>query len=175
MPSLRIVTSDSHATDEARFRAVFETHFRRVLGYALRRAANTSDAADAASETMLTAWRRLCDVPPEPETLPWLDGVARKVLANQRRSLGRDDRFSQRLQLALNDAFVEPSDDHPDVRSALQRLDPDAREIVRLATWESLTGDEIACVLGISPAAARARLHRARLRLRAVLTEMGEP
>ena len=42
-------------------------------------------AQDAVSETFLVAWRRLADVPTGADTLPWLYGVARRVLANQRR------------------------------------------------------------------------------------------
>ena len=70
---------------QERFRHVYAEHFDRVLGYALRRVARPEDAADVVSETFLVAWRRLGDVPEEPRTRLWLYGVARRVLANQRR------------------------------------------------------------------------------------------
>lgn len=123
---------------------------------------------------MLTAWRRLDEVPTGDRARPWLFGVARKVLANHRRGVGRQHRLGERLRVELDAALGElpGRNDHTDLLHAMERLDPDAREIIRLATWESLSGDEIATVFGISAGAARARLHRARLRLRTELTEM---
>lgn len=171
---MRLVADAGPANDEARFRAIFEDNVRNVLGYALRRTETAADAADVVSETMLTAWRRLDDMPSGAHATPWLYGVARKVLANQRRGLGRQQRLGERLQAELGaavQALPERDVDH-EVLDAMRRLDPDAREIIRLATWESLTGDEIADVLGISTGAARGRLHRARLRLRTELAEM---
>jgi RNA polymerase sigma-70 factor (ECF subfamily) len=41
--------------------------------------------------------------------------------------------------------------------------------VLLLATWEGLTPTEIAAVIGVPPATARTRLHRARGRLRAAL------
>ena len=69
------------------FEAIFSAAYPRVLGYAIRRTSDRAAAEDAVSETFLVAWRRLDDVP--AEALPWLLGVARKVLANQRRAAGR--------------------------------------------------------------------------------------
>jgi hypothetical protein len=36
------------------------------------------EAADVVADTMLVAWRRIDDVPPEPGTRLWLFGVARQ-------------------------------------------------------------------------------------------------
>lgn len=56
------------------------------------------------------------------------------------------------------------------LRRALARLGEDDAEILRLWAWEQLEPAEIASVLGISAAASRVRLHRARRRLEAALT-----
>ena len=81
-------------TREDRFEELFREHYGAVRGYALRRAAREL-AQDAVSETFLVAWRRLDDVP--ADALPWLFGVARRVLANQRRSAARSSALEQRL------------------------------------------------------------------------------
>jgi DNA-directed RNA polymerase specialized sigma24 family protein len=71
---------------KALFDEIYQAHGRAILGYALRR--TSIDAAqDIAAETFLVAWRRIDEVPKEP--LPWLLGVARRILANQRRSATR--------------------------------------------------------------------------------------
>ena len=81
-------------TREDRFEELFREHYRAVRGYAPRRASGDL-AQDAVSETFLVAWRRLDDVPADP--LPWLYGVARRVLANQRRSIYRGSALERRL------------------------------------------------------------------------------
>jgi DNA-directed RNA polymerase specialized sigma24 family protein len=70
-------------TLEERFEGLFRQNYAAVRAYALRRAPHDV-AQDVAAETFLVAWRRLDDVP--DDALPWLYGVARRVLANQRRS-----------------------------------------------------------------------------------------
>ncbi len=65
-----------------RFEAMFRQHYPEVNAYVRRR--TTGDAGDVVGEVFLTAWRRLDRVP--ADALPWLLGVARKVLANARRS-----------------------------------------------------------------------------------------
>ena len=47
-----------------RFEDLYNAHHVSLLGYALRRTANTDDAADVLAETFLAAWRRLDQVPP---------------------------------------------------------------------------------------------------------------
>jgi DNA-directed RNA polymerase specialized sigma24 family protein len=91
--------SDEPGLDERRFRLLFDSHRRTVLGYALRRLDDPEDAADVAAETFLVAWRRLDDVPAGDDARPWLLGVARRVLANQRRGarVGLADRLRGEL------------------------------------------------------------------------------
>ena len=55
--------------------------------------------------------------------------------------------------------------------TALSQLSKSDREIVELSAWEELAPGEIAIVLGISPNAARVRLHRARHRLAEILLQ----
>jgi RNA polymerase sigma-70 factor, ECF subfamily len=75
------------------------------------------------------AWRRLEDVP--SETPPWLIGVARNILPEQRRSEQRRSALDGRL---TDEARVDQSTERPDaadeliaqvaIRSALSRLRP---------------------------------------------------
>lgn len=73
-------------TAESRFEAIYRECADRVHAYAMRRAAPAM-ADDVVNETFLVAWRRLDAVPEEP--LRWLFGVARRVLANRRRTESR--------------------------------------------------------------------------------------
>ena len=81
---------------DQRFREMYQANQRRILAYFLRRTDATS-ARDGAAETFLVAWRRIDEVPRGDRTLPWLYGVARRVLANQRRSRNRQDSLVRKL------------------------------------------------------------------------------
>ena len=154
-----------------RFEAVYELHHAAILGYALRRTANAEDAADVIAETFLTAWRRIDDVPECEGARPWLYGVARRVLANQRRGEQRRTALGQRLRFELKAEPLrrEPPPGLDRVAAAFGRLGEADREILALAGWEGLDAGQIAVVLGCSRNAARIRLHRARRRLATAL------
>jgi len=140
------------------------------LGFALRRAARPEDAADVVAETILVAWRRIDEVPQGDAAPLWLFGVARRVLANSRRSIRRRDRLGERLRQDVR-RLVDPDVAASVIasvalRQALAALPADDRELLQLTAWEGLGPQEIATVLEVSPVAVRSRLHRARARLR---------
>jgi RNA polymerase sigma-70 factor (ECF subfamily) len=118
------------------------------------------------SETFLVAWRRLDSVPDDP--LPWLYGVARRVLANQRRSAGRARALEERLKVAEPRTGADPAERAGEVdalRHALATLSPDDREALMLIAWEDLDNARAARASGCSRATFAVRLHRARRRL----------
>lgn len=154
---------------------IYQRHAAAVAAYVLRRT-DASDAPDVVAEAFLVAWRRRDIVPDEPETLPWLYGVARNVLANQRRGQRRRSQLAERLATMLVDHAVDPpsveeTEEFSRVARALRNLPADDAEVLRLASWEALSPAEIATVLDLPPGTARQRLHRARRRLRATLAE----
>ena len=163
---------------EALFEDAYRTSGTAVLGYALRRSASREDALDAVAETFATAWRRRADMPAEPpEIRPWLFGIARRCLANAARSSSRAGRLGARLAESFAHVVVpDPSTLHEhraesrEVHAALALLSAEDRELVTLVAWEGLTPAQAATALGLTAGAARVRLHRARLRLRAALT-----
>ena len=153
--------------DHARFEDLHRRAFRSLTAYALRRA-SPEDAADIVAETLLVAWRRLDAVPLAPDDVPWLYGVARNVLTNQRRSTKRRSAAVERLAAELRTA--RPHAPAPDpVGHALGDLPEDQQELLRLVAWEGLQPRELAVVLGCTPNAASIRLHRARSALRKAL------
>jgi DNA-directed RNA polymerase specialized sigma24 family protein len=105
-------------TDEREsFRRLFEDAYRPLLAYALRRTQRMEDAEEIVADTLLVAWRRRSDMPTGAAATPWMYGVARRLIANQRRGQGR----RRRLELVLE----------PLTRSS---HDPDERAEVAEAT-----------------------------------------
>lgn len=149
--------------DAREFEALYDRCAAAVLSYCLRR--TTSELAeDALAETFAVAWRRRDAIPTEP--LPWLYGVARKVLANQRRSARRQAAVAHRLvETTPAPSAEETPEPSRRVLAALSQLGETDRELLLLVAWEGLKPAEAARALGITPARCRVRLHRARRRL----------
>lgn len=160
----------SERDDEARFRELWQAHYRAVAAYAHRRCSDASDAADLVSETFLVLWRRLDEAPTDESVLPWLYEVARRILSNQERTRTRRDRLLGRLRtlprpLPTVEAVAAERAATATVLRALGRLSERDREVLLLAAWEGLSHAQIAHVLGCSESASMVRLHRARRRL----------
>ena len=131
-------------------------------------------AEDVVSETFLIAWRDRAAVPEPP--VPYLLGVARRVLAGQRRATARRAALAARIADGLDGDGPGPAGDFEslELREALSRLPDHDREALILVGWCELSNVEAAQVLGCSQVAFAVRLHRARRRLRAELGNGGD-
>ena len=149
---------------------MYERHAGAVAAYVLRRA-EAAMADDIVSDVFLVAWRRRSDAAPTDE-LAWLLGIARKGVANARRSRLRQRALRQRL---ASEPIRWPPDvpdeaDWPVLR-ALSRLSSHDREAILLVAWDDLTAARAAAVLGIRKRSFDARLYRARQRLAVELSK----
>jgi RNA polymerase sigma-70 factor (ECF subfamily) len=154
--------------DHPTFESCFRDNYAAVLAFAARRLPDRAMAEDAAAETFAVVWRRRELIPEQP--LPWIYGIALRVVANQRRSGQRRRRLGDRLEheAGSRPAPSEPVDDlhrRDAFSSAFGRLNEGEREVLRLVAWDGLNTREAAVVLGCSKAAFRVRLHRARRQL----------
>jgi RNA polymerase sigma-70 factor, ECF subfamily len=156
--------------DRSWFDEIYNGHYLDIVRYGVRRLADVDASADLAQEVFVVAWRRRDQVP--DNSLPWLYGVAGRLLANHRRAQRRAP-VTQPFTDLLRPAQAE----HPesvaalaDLAAAMVQLSDLDQEILRLIGWEQLTLGEAATVLGCSHTAAKVRLHRARRRLTAAMS-----
>lgn len=160
----------SRADPEHCFRSAYRNHYRQVYVY-FRRRTDIESARDGCADTFLVAWRRIDDLPDEPETLAWLYGVARRVLANQWRSRKRTNRLRDRLMgfgsepAPSPETLVVRAPHIQNVLDALDRLKPIDREVLLLSEWEGQSTKEIAEAVGCKPHAIDQRIYRAKHRL----------
>jgi RNA polymerase sigma factor (sigma-70 family) len=166
--------------DEARFRDTFDRHQRAVMTYFVRRIPEAADACDATEEVFLVAWRRLNSMPEGDATLPWLYGVARKVLANHRRGRLRFARLRNKIAAQPTWPVRDPASQavlsvqEEQMLAALQTLVEKDREVLLLTYWEQLSHEDIGRVLGCSTEAVHVRRYRAVKRLGRALVDVAQ-
>jgi len=157
----------------AAYRRLYEAYHANVLAYCIRRVGR-DDAPDLAAEVFAVAWRRLEAVPRGEESLPWLYGVAYRVVSHHWRSRGRRRRLRTKIA-ALPAAAAEGPEaqlvqrhEYDLVLRAMSRLRALDQEVLRLSVWEEQSHDQVAVSLGSTVPAVRQRVHRAK---RALLRE----
>ena len=137
-----------------------------LLRYFLRRL-DPEDAADALAEVMTIAWTRVDALPDEPtDARMWLFGVARNVLLHAHRGTVRRSRLADRMRNALSLRSAPAADSGAEVRDAIDRLDSDLAELIRLVHWDGFSIIDAATLLGIPSSTARGRYQRAKEALR---------
>jgi len=163
-----LAESDGARGDAERFERLYEQHFERLAAYLLARV-DRDAAADALAATFEVAWRRIAEVP--AQELPWLLGVARRVLANARRSRARQAALLERMSSATPSSAGADDDAGAaaDLASAISQLTGSQQEALLLIAWDGLSERDAARAVGCTRAAFASRLHRARARVRAAI------
>lgn len=142
-----------------------------LLAYLARRA-NADDAPDLLGETMVIAWRRVKELPEDAERARmWLFGIARGTLQNHVRGEQRRWALADRIRNHVREDATAPSADAgTDVRDAIDRLEPELAELVRLVHWQRFSLADAADLIGIPASTARGRYQKAKEQLRAALS-----
>ncbi|MBA6438227.1 RNA polymerase sigma factor [Streptomyces sp. GMR22] len=166
--------------DPDAFGQLFDEHASVIYRHAVRLTGDWVMADDIVSLTFLEAWRlRERLLPGDGGLRPWLLGIATNVTRNTARA-------ARRHQAAL--ARLPPPDPVPDfadevtqrladteelaaAQRALRGMRRGEREVFTLCVWEGLDAATVAEALGVAVGTVRARLSRARKRLRK-LTEL---
>ncbi|OFW67279.1 MAG: hypothetical protein A2Z12_06095 [Actinobacteria bacterium RBG_16_68_21] len=149
---------------------MWSLHAGKVYAYAARRIGRAA-AEDVVADTFVVAWRNRRRRP--ARELPWLYGVARRVVADRRRGEDRRRRLLDRIA-AEPGGHDSPSEAAYAALEALGRLAPGDSEALMLTAWEGLTPTEAAAALGVTSASFRMRLSRARRRLLAEMSSGDE-
>ncbi len=144
-----------------------------VYRLAYARAGNRADAEDLMQETFLCLLRKGPDHFRDDEhAKAWLLRVAVQRSNNLRRRACRRHEVS--LEAAGELAALDMDDRASEAVKAVQALPPKLRVVIHLFYYEELSVSEIAQLLGVSQAAVKTRLSRARDKLRYILTQGGE-
>lgn len=150
----------------AEFSTLIATYGEALLRYFARRVLR-DDVEDLTADVLATAWVKRQEIPAGFE-LPWLYRTAGFVLANHRRKIRAIPTDDVPEEPAHNDPSLQVIEEDS-VRRALATLSTKDRELLLLAAWEELDGEQLARALGMSRGGAASALSRARSRFSAAL------
>lgn len=172
------------AGDTRAFDRLVERYQRRVLGVAYRLLGNAQDAADAAQEVFLRAFRSLSSLEEPQRFAGWLTRIACNLALNYRRgrrsgvSLSVDEGDTGLNDGAVSPALVEVSHDPTltdEVRQAIERaiarLPEKQRISLVLFALEGLSHKEVAEILDCGIEAVKWNVFQARKKLKDDLAE----
>lgn len=176
--------SDERALSE-RFREgderALEDVYRRwspvVFTFALRSLGDRGDAEDVTQKTFVSAWtsRRSYDAD-KARLSTWLVTIARRRIADMHEARARVRALQMELErVAAPDELVGPEVDLGDrllLADEIDRLEPAAQQVVRMAFYDDLTHEQIASRLAMPLGTVKSHLRRSLNRMR-VRLEVG--
>ena len=151
----------------------------QLYRFSMKMCRHPEDAEDVLQDTLLSAARALDGFRGGSTLKTWLYTIARNACIKKRRK----SKFAPERTEALHevggvaDDGTNAEDDLQNaelvsrVHRAIATLPSDQREVLILRDIEGLSGQEVADVVGISLAAMKSRLHRARVGLREALSQ----
>jgi RNA polymerase sigma-70 factor (ECF subfamily) len=164
--------SNPAAARRARFAALARAHTGTLEAVARQLCRVAATAADLVQDTLERAWRHLDALQDDERARAWLVRILRNAWLDQLRR--------RRAEVPLDEtheAACAPADEPSwweqitaeDLRRAIEQLAEPYRTVAVLHDVEGRSYREIARLLGIPNATAATQLHRAHVRLRALL------
>lgn len=176
--------------DPAALDTLVRTHQNRVYGFAMRMCRNVEDANDILQETFLGMVRSIRAFREESKFSTWLYRIAANACLKKRRrgvhapapeqELSLDELMPRPDSEGRKPEIADWSDDaerallrgelSARMEAAIDKLPKDYKIVLVLRDVEGLSADETAQAVGLSVAAVKSRLHRARVFVRKELT-----
>jgi len=166
--------------DETAFARFVERHQAGVWRRAVALTGQPADAEDVLQETFLAAWRGAAGFRGgvTHDARAWLLTIATHAWQRMDRRASEfvaaeDDESFDALAFRAGWGNTDDMDERSAiVHAAFARLAADDQRLLTLRDIEDLRGEDVAALLGLSLAAMKSRLHRARLRLAAAYEEV---
>lgn len=172
VPSDADLVERARAGDERAFRALYDRTVDRVFRLSYRMAGDGDLAREFTQETFVRAYQRLSQFRGESAFSTWVHSIAISVTLNGLRRSARQ----RGRERSLDEAHALPSDERaPEpglwarIEAAVDGLPDIYRTVFVMHDVEGYSHGEIAASLGVAEGTSKARLFRARSKLREVL------
>jgi RNA polymerase sigma-70 factor (ECF subfamily) len=172
--------------DFSKFETLYRSYKRRIFSLCLRMTDDFSLAEDFTQEAFITAFRRIDTFRGDSAFATWLHRIAVNIVlmhVRQQKSRGSmasldepasDEDLTMGERLGREDRRLASSIDRVALEVAINRLAPGYRIVLVLHDIEGYEHSEIAELMGCSVGNTKSQLHKARLRLRELLSEAAE-
>jgi RNA polymerase sigma-70 factor (ECF subfamily) len=168
-------TPDEQREKEDRLASLYEEYFDRIAWYIYTRLGDKNEAENLAGDVFLNALEYLKSY--KERGIPmqaWLFRIAHKVFVDYLRKRGRNPVVPiDNVMIAASEdpaATAEENIEMGKVKSAMQNLTPEQREVVRLRFLGGLSSKEVGYILKKSDGAVREMQRAAIEKLRKMLT-----
>lgn len=160
------------AGDMAAFEQLVRLHERRVLSIAWRMLGDLDDAKDAAQDVFLRLYRFLPRFDERREFSHWLYRMTVNVCRDAARRRRRGEPLPELAADTDPDRDLRAAEARRLVHRALETLPVKERAALVLRDVEGLETEEVARILGSSPATVRSQVSSARLKIRKFIERM---
>jgi RNA polymerase sigma-70 factor, ECF subfamily len=167
--------------DAAAFENLYQTHSRRVYALCLRMLGNPAEAEDLTQEAFLQVYRKIQTFRGDSSFSTWLHRVTVNIVLMKLRrkkhtevsleenTEGDENSPSPRSEFGEADLRLTGSIDRINLQRAIEQLPPGFKSIFILHDVQGYKHNEIGEILGCSAGNSKSQLHKARMRLRALL------
>ncbi|MEJ2257354.1 MAG: RNA polymerase sigma factor [Woeseiaceae bacterium] len=175
----------NNASHHATFERLVRPHFDRLWRLAFRLTGRRAEAEDLFQELLIKAYGKLDDIVAIDEPGSWLSRVMYNLFIDERRRFARRRLHTVEEGSLPADGLQGMAGDEDPVRdnerldqiealdSALAQLSEEHRIVVLLHDTEGYKLEEIHKIMDIPVGTVKSRLHRARARLREILSTGG--
>jgi RNA polymerase sigma-70 factor (ECF subfamily) len=165
--------------DVGSYEEMVKAHKDRVYSYAVWMLRNPEEARDVAQEALIRLWEHRAKVLPVAAK-SWLLTTAHRLCIDRIRRHGRrpevemNEQTPDKIETAAGpERLAGSAETAAAIQSALLTLNEKDRAVVVMREMQGMPYDEIAGILGVPLGTLKARLHRARERLRRELITAG--
>jgi len=154
--------------DDASFQRLYEEFAKRVFRYALTLLRDQHLAEEVVQETMITVWDKASTYVGSSRVSTWIFGIARHKSYDILKKEKKGGRMDEIASVIDDPAPAIERQGH--VRTAIDNLPPDQREIIFLTFYENLPYKAIADLLDIPEGTVKSRMYYAKKNLAEALS-----
>jgi RNA polymerase sigma-70 factor (ECF subfamily) len=160
--------------DRDAFRELYFRYHRRLARFLTRRTRNYADAEEIINDTLWIVWKSAAAFRHESRVSTWIMGIAYRCGLKMFRSAARHERAMQ-LEIAEGEATapdaLQATEERQMLKRAIAELPLEQRLVLEFAYYLDHSCEEIAEIMECPVNTVKARMFRARLKLRAILVE----
>ncbi len=176
------LTQASSKGDMVAFEEVYNRHHRRVYAICLRMLKNTNEAEDLTQDVFIQLHRKIGSFRGDSAFTTWLHRLTvNQVLMHFRKRTVKFEKTTEEGETPVQ--MVRGSErpgkmpvvDKIAIQNAIKQLPNGYRNVFLLHDVEGFEHEEVARILGCSVGTSKSQLHKARLKLRKLLTRKAPP